>query len=80
MFVQFGASGAASRGYDLGRAMDRVLHDLANSIGFLKRRSRRQRDVDIEGAFIEWRQKLAAHKRDQHEATTSIASDAPMIW
>src|SRR5207237_7377543 len=52
---------------NLGRPMQRFLDDPRNAIRFAQRSSRRQRNVDVHGAFVERREELTAHQGEQHE-------------
>src|SRR5262245_2781534 len=72
MFVQLGTSGPACGGNHFTRAMERFLDNSSNAIRLLQGRSRRQRNVDMEGSLVELQQQLAAdqskkhHREDQH--------------
>ena len=66
MLVQFGAPGPARCRDDFGRAVQRFFDNSPNPVGLLQGGSRRQRDVDIEGALVEGRQKFTAHQRKNH--------------
>ena len=79
MLVQFGASGSARRGNNFRRSMQGFLHRPANPVGFCERRPGRERDVDVQCAFIEGGRNSRPISGNTISAMTSRATEVLMI-
>src|SRR5262245_12300507 len=67
MLVQLRAARAPRRRNDLRRSMEGFFYSTTDAVGLLQRSTRRERDVDVQCAFIEGWQKFPPHKRKHHE-------------
>ena len=67
VLVQFGASGLAGHGLDLGNGQQQFLGPASDAVGFLQGDAGQGADVNRERAFVERRQEAVSESEEQAE-------------